>query len=664
MTPDAARPPFEDHVCGTWDYHQDRLRRDAAYRRRWQAGQQVARRYEADHPHAAFVANPRVIPVVVHVVWNTASQNLPLPAIQNQIAALNRDFSRSNADAWNTPGPFGPLVADTGIQFQLAVRDPNCQPTTGVTSTQTAVPSFDLFDNTVVSGVRVQDYVKYTSKGGIDAWPADRYLNIWVCRAVSAGQGGFATFPGSAPVIDGVVVNSVYFGPGSGWYLLGRTCVHEVGHYLDLWHPFEGSCGGTDNVVDTPQAQGANSGPPPTFPKMSCAGEANGDMFMNYMDYQRDAGRYMFTVGQALRMHAALAGARASLLASDALTLPPTLTTGPDLWSADTATDPGDEPDPLNAPMWESDDIWVRNQNDGLTMQEHENPVHRASGVPNYVYVRVRNRSCMAAGSGDVKLYWAKASTGLSWPSPWDGVPVSTSPVPIMGGLIGSQPTGSVPARGSVVLALPWQPPDPNDYTAFGGDMNHFCLLSRVETSPMAPFGMTFPETGSLFANVQNNNKIVWKNVHVVAGPRLGDAGHVTIGNLASQPRETFLSFTVIRARDSWGRAWTDLEIGLDQQLNTRLRAALRGSPAVTFLPQRRAVIRQLGVPLGPFVLASGEHHTVSVRLVPATGADLTGVYLVDVIQYGPNPDGPGLHVVGGQRVVFKVLRRPTPASR
>ena len=68
----------------------------------------------------------------------------------------------------------------------------------------------------------------------------------------------------------------------------------------------------------------------------------------------------------------------------------------------------------------------------------------------------------------------------------------------------------------AVVIQIPWYPPNPDNFTSFGSDKGHFCLLARIETSTTAPFGMDFPETTDINSNTKNNNKIVWKNVTVV----------------------------------------------------------------------------------------------------------------------------------------------------
>jgi hypothetical protein len=181
--------------------------------------------------------------------------------------------------------------------------------------------------------------------------------------------------------------------------------------------------------------------------------------------------------------------------------------------------------------LYRSDDIWARNSNDGISNQEHQNPIGNAV---NYVYVRVRNRGCGTAASGQVKLYWAKASSGLGWPSPWDGS--VTSPA-LMGNFIDAKPTGSISASGYTILEYEWTAPNPADYSSFGADKAHFCLLSRIETSPTAPFGMTSPETSNLGANVKNNNNIVWKNITVAEPDAGGRAGKALIGNFSKESK-------------------------------------------------------------------------------------------------------------------------------
>jgi len=252
------------------------------------------------------------IPVVVHIVYNTTAQNITDAQVQSQIAVLNEDFRRTNADKGNTPAGFASLAADCEIQFCLASVSPTGAATTGIVRKYTTTTSFSQDDG-----------VKYSSSGGDDAWPATKYLNIWVCN-LGGGLLGYAQFPGGPAATDGVVIYYKYFGRGGSAvapYNKGRTATHEVGHWLNLYHIWgddNGACTGSDQVSDTPN-QGAEHYGCPGFPSSSCSNGANGDMFMNYMDYTDDACMNMLTLGQKTRMRALFntGGAKAALLTSN-----------------------------------------------------------------------------------------------------------------------------------------------------------------------------------------------------------------------------------------------------------------------------------------------------------------------------------------------------------
>lgn len=248
------------------------------------------------------------IPVVFHVVWNTTAENISDAQVLSQLDVLNEDFRRLNADWTGTPSVFQSSVADSEINFCLAQRDPSGNPTTGIVRVQTTRTSFST-----------NDYVKYTSQGGSNAWPAGSYLNIWICD-LGSGLLGYAQFPGGPAATDGVVCDYLYFGRyGSAQapFNLGRTATHEVGHWLNLRHIWGDSNCGNDQVSDTPTQQTSNYGCP-SFPHVTCSNGPNGDMFMNYMDYTDDACMFMFTTGQKNRMQAVLGsgGSRASLASS------------------------------------------------------------------------------------------------------------------------------------------------------------------------------------------------------------------------------------------------------------------------------------------------------------------------------------------------------------
>ncbi|TRW43116.1 zinc metalloprotease [Georgenia yuyongxinii] len=250
------------------------------------------------------------VPVVVHVVARTPAEDITAEQVHSQIDVLNRDFRATNPDTADVPAPFQGLVADPQIEFHLATTDPAGNPTDGITRT-----------STTVNGFGADDQVKFTARGGQDAWPADRYLNLWVCQ-LGGGLLGYAQFPGGPPETDGVVILQSAFGTtgtARAPFDLGRTATHEIGHYLNLFHIWgdDGTgCRGSDEVDDTPNAGGPNYGRP-AFPHVTCSNGPHGDLFMDYMDYVDDAAMVMFSAGQVARMSACLTGVRTSLWAGE-----------------------------------------------------------------------------------------------------------------------------------------------------------------------------------------------------------------------------------------------------------------------------------------------------------------------------------------------------------
>jgi hypothetical protein len=290
--------------CGTMQVHERLLRSVPGYREARDASENQALRASV-FPLAGRTGCTK-IPVVVHVVHKTAAQNISDAQIKSQIDVLTADFRKKNVDIGSVPAPFAPLAADARVEFELAKTDPSGRATNGITRTSTSVNAFSD-----------DDAVKSAASGGADAWPSDKYLNIWVCQ-LGGGLLGYAQFPGGPAATDGVVILHSAFGTtgtAAAPFDLGRTTTHEVGHWLNLRHIWgdDGTgCSGSDFVADTPNAGGPNFGTP-TFPHVSCSNGPNGDMFMNYMDYVDDAAMTMFSAGQVTRMQAALDGIRSSI---------------------------------------------------------------------------------------------------------------------------------------------------------------------------------------------------------------------------------------------------------------------------------------------------------------------------------------------------------------
>lgn len=252
------------------------------------------------------------VPVVVHVVYNTPVQNISDELIHSQIQVLNEDFQRLNADADNARDMFKSVAGNAEIQFVLAETDPEGNPTTGITRTQTEVTSFmdisienlltavdscglDITSDEGIEcllnalfaeeesdgsseGIQLDD-VKNSAKGGKNPWDTERYINIWVTNLNANLLGeelpmimGFAYPPVEAPNwpeeglpqdlkdIDGVVIHHQAFGVNNpnagqleGIFSKGRTCTHEMGHYFGLRHiSGDGDCASDDGIGDTP----------------------------------------------------------------------------------------------------------------------------------------------------------------------------------------------------------------------------------------------------------------------------------------------------------------------------------------------------------------------------------------------------------------------------
>lgn len=297
--------------CGTMAVDARLRAEDPAYALNRQQIESFTQNYIATHP-AEGMRSVVVVPTVIHVVYHSASQNLSDAQLMTQMDVLNEDYRRTNADAAETPPYFAGVAADCEIEFCLASTDPDGNPTSGITRTSSTRTSFTT-----------DDKVKFTSQGGEDAWPADSYLNIWVCN-LSGGLLGYAQFPGGPDATDGIVCDYAYFGRGGtalSPYDLGRTATHEVGHWLNCYHVWGddgNACYGTDYCDDIPNQADETYGCP-SGARVSCSNGPNGDMYENYMDYTDDACMNIFTNDQKARMQALFApgGARYSILSSN-----------------------------------------------------------------------------------------------------------------------------------------------------------------------------------------------------------------------------------------------------------------------------------------------------------------------------------------------------------
>lgn len=292
--------------CGT-DPYMEALR---LYSTEYQLEQQLIERYTA-----LFQKNESLrsgldpdtvytIKAVVHILHNVPEENFTDQQVKEQLAITNLDFSGLNIPSDNR----WPQASSPKIKIVLADTDPEGNPTSGINRQFTQIGQFNR-----------DDRMKKSQSGGMDAWPSDQYLNIWVC---DLGRTlGYAQMPGGPSETDGVVVNYTCFGANSlrYGYNLGKTLTHEVGHFLNLYHTYYGGCAGGDFVEDTPALAYPSYGCQMT--KATCGSL---DMIENYMDASYDRCLSIFTEGQKLRMRAQLApgGPRHSLLGAKPDTSP------------------------------------------------------------------------------------------------------------------------------------------------------------------------------------------------------------------------------------------------------------------------------------------------------------------------------------------------------
>lgn len=253
------------------------------------------------------------LPVVVHIVSYNGVGWVSNQQVQQAIVKLNQGFA-------NTGGYNRGAGTDMNIRFMLAIKDPSGQSTTGITRVNSP-----LTNQTEVGGAQG------LALKNLRRWDPDCYINVWVVDYIE-GAGGYATYPWwHNRDEDGIVVRASTF---SGGTAAASTLIHEFGHYLGLYHTFEGGCYNWDcnrdgdKVCDTPPDR-VTIYSSCTQPYNSCSTDTQSgflsdqyDMISNFMDYTRSSCLHDFTAGQGVRMRSFIRESRSSLLDCGALESP------------------------------------------------------------------------------------------------------------------------------------------------------------------------------------------------------------------------------------------------------------------------------------------------------------------------------------------------------
>ena len=316
--------------CGFDVMHDRLMKENPQYRRNVQTVDASIHTYIQQHPELLHrtprkavtggrgitLSGSYMIPVVVHVIHTGGEvgtiYNPPDATILSALAYLNAVYNGT----WpNTAG-----AGDLGIQFVLAQRDPNCNPTNGI----------NRVDGSGVAGYVSGGVNNETTLGtneinikNLSRWDNTQYYNIWIVNKIDGNDGtsgtfiaGYAYLPGAPSTLDGIVMLATQMVAGQ------KTLPHEIGHAFDLYHPFQGSADSLhcplnancaaqgDSVCDTDPIT-YNFGPTTHILHFDCRTGNNpctgtpysDNTESNYMNYT--SCYTLFTNGQAARMQAA-----------------------------------------------------------------------------------------------------------------------------------------------------------------------------------------------------------------------------------------------------------------------------------------------------------------------------------------------------------------------
>jgi hypothetical protein len=257
----------------------------------------------------------KYVNTVVHVIYFDDVDSIPSETIEIVMEDLNRLFRAEGIDTSLITPVHRDKLVDSQIQFCLAQTDPDGEPATGITHTQTETDGFPVQYS--IGGITAE-LVKKETFGGVAPWDVDRYLNIWIAPVGINGENfsyGIpreeyfplnAYTPGNT--IPGALIDVDNFKGPTPFGTLEGLFAHECGHALGLLHTFHFQgidtiefCDGTDFMDDTPTAA-ITTGCDPSIVENTCVDPSNDepDNVSNFMNY---GCQLMFTPDQIAAMH-------------------------------------------------------------------------------------------------------------------------------------------------------------------------------------------------------------------------------------------------------------------------------------------------------------------------------------------------------------------------
>ena len=285
--------------CGTDAIHQMLMQTDPVYRAGILSLEEQIQSILQNPSKLKLLPAVYTIPVVVHVIEDGVF-NISDVTIQGAIDGLNARFKN---------------IIDIEIEFCLALRDPDCNLTTGINRVDGTVVT-DYATNGIYGSATVNPSgASATAVKDLSIWPYTDYYNIWVVNNIGVFA-GYASYPSVENIYDGTVIVWDHMQYSS------TTLTHEIGHGFFLYHTFEGDNNGDQcppNAVCTVDGDKVCDTPPHRRDDCSgtnfCTGGSLSLVSANYMSYCPLTTE--FVQGQKDRMRAAaIIAPRESLLSS------------------------------------------------------------------------------------------------------------------------------------------------------------------------------------------------------------------------------------------------------------------------------------------------------------------------------------------------------------